>query len=264
MLREKIYAYLLRPHPEEYITTINYSLEWPHLVDPSNTTFAGLPQIDPCSCRRGSLEHEDGQPEPHFYTRHKCSGPEVRFAAKREGVWVLHEALGQFNILRPATSEELEHRPSSAVLQVSRQVYEEACPFLYRGRNFLFLTGPCPRGRYQAYATLQWLKSRGPVARANIEVLSLLVQPYEEDSNAVNVGKAYAELGVFVGEQLPRFKWLCLEVWDEAVYRTASGFLRLFDNEGMGVVVRRCFRDDKFDVFASKETFLSSFGAVEG
>ena len=44
-------------------------------------------------------------------------------------------------------------------------VYQEAVPILYRGRNFLFLTGPCPRGRYQAYATQMFLSRLTPLVR---------------------------------------------------------------------------------------------------
>lgn len=262
-MRERIYRYLLQPHPEEATTTINYRLDWPHLGDPSNTTFAGLPQLDPCSCPRGDVTRRDSIPQPHFYTRHECSGPRVRFTPQHKDVWVLQEALGQFNILRPATTDELNHRPSSSILQASRQIYEEACPILYRDRNFLFLTGPCPRGRYQAYATLQWLKQLSPTARANVEVLSLLVQPYEEDCDAVNVEESYAELGLFICEQVPRFKWLCLEVWDETVYQAGRGFLRLVEKEGVSVVVRRQWRDDTTEVFASGESFVGSFDVVE-
>ena len=110
-IREKIYAYLLLPHLEEDVTTINYTLEWPHLENPSNTTFVGLTQIDFCTypCAITNEEagedasdstegiQEDGnhpkdQHGPHVYMRHRCLGPEGRFKAPREGFWVLEAA----------------------------------------------------------------------------------------------------------------------------------------------------------------------------
>jgi hypothetical protein len=172
---------------------------------------------------------------------------------------VLHEALGKFNILRPATTAEIKCRPSSTILRVCKQIHNEACPFLYRGRNFIFLTGPCPRGRYQAYATLQWLKQLGSIARANVESLSLLLQPYEEDCNTKNVEKSYVELGAYICEQLPRFKWLYLEICNENMHHTASVFSQLLERKGFGIVVRSRLRDGEFGVIASKERFLDSF-----
>ena len=78
--------------------------------------------------------------------------------------------------------------------------------------DFFFLTGPCPGGRYQAYATLRWLRQLNSTARANMEILSLLVQTYEEDCNMAGVKSAYAELAEYVRDQLPVFKWPCLSV----------------------------------------------------
>ena len=271
--RESVYSYLLLPHQEDDITTINYRLEWPYLRDPSNTTFAGPTQIDICFCPLGALEsghcdHEElgleaEHSEPHIYTRYKCHGPEAHFTSPGETLWVLQEALGQFNILRPATTAEIECRPSSAILQVCKQIYGEAHPFLYLGRNFIFLTGPCPRGRYQAYATLQWLKQLGSIARANVESLSLLVQPYEEDCNTEAVKKSYVELGAFICEQLPRFKWLYLEICDESVHFTASVFSQLLERKGVSIVIQRTLRNGEFGVFASKEQFLDSFEVIK-
>lgn len=268
--RESIYSYLLLPHQEDDITTINYRLEWPYLRDSSNTTFAGPTQIDPCFCPLGAFEsrnqyhkEENEQLEPHIYTRYKCCGPEVHFASPGETLWVLQEALGQFNILRPATTAEVKSRASSAILRVCKQIHGEAHPFLYRGRNFIFLTGPCPRGRYQAYATLQWLKQLGTIARANVESISLLVQPYEEDCNIKDVKKSYAELGAFICEQLPQFKWLHLETCNERVHYTASVFSQLLERKGVGIVIQRTLRDGEVTVFASKEQFLDSFEVIK-
>ncbi|KAH6637422.1 hypothetical protein C7974DRAFT_389490 [Boeremia exigua] len=258
-IREKIYAYLLLPYLEEDVTTINYTLHWPYLDNPSNTTFAGPTQLDPCTCPRADLKHE-GQ---HIYTRYKCVGPEVQFKSPGEGLWVLQAAHGQFNILRPALDTELNERPSVTILQTSKQIHGEALPYLYHERDFFFVTGPCPRGRYQAYATLQWLKQLSERARANVEILSLLVQPYEEDCSTVDVERSYAELGAYIRDQLPGFKWLCLDVWDPSVYIAASVFLRLFDREGRGIVVRQPWKNGEAEVFVSKEIFLNSFEEVE-
>lgn len=255
-IRDRIYAYVLLPHLEEDVTTINYTLSWPCLDNPSNTTWAGPTQIDYCNCPMEGLDQEDHQ---HIYTRYKCDGPEVNFESPKKGLWLLQAVHGQFNILRPASDNELEVRPSIAVLQTSKQVYDEALPFLYRERDFFFVTGPCPRGRYQAYATLQWLKQLSKVARANVEVLSLLVQPYEEDCNMEDVEEAYAELGTYISDHLPRFKWLCLDVWDQKAYQAASVFMRLFDRKGMGIVVRQPLQGDGAQIFISRESFVASF-----
>lgn len=258
-IREKIYAYLLLPHSEENVTTTNYALSWSYLDNPSNTTFAGPTQIDLCSCPREDIDDGEGTHESHIYTRYQRQGPEVHFKPPSDGLWTLQAAHGQFNILRPATVDELYDRPSAAILQVCKQVHDEALPFLYRDRDFFFLTGPCPRGRYQAYDTLQWLQQLNPKARANVEILSLLVQPYEEDCNTAEVEEAYAELGVYIRDQLPRFRWLCLDVWDKGVYQAASVFLGLFDKHGVGIVVRQPWRGSEVEVFITKKSFLASF-----
>jgi hypothetical protein len=277
-IREKIYAYLLLPHPEDDVTTINYTLEWPHLENPSNTTFAGPTQIDLCTCpRKIDLETpsedasdssedryedsngEEDQPGYHIYIRYQCLGPEVHFRSPKERLWVLREAHGQFNILRPATEDELADRPKAAILRVCRQIYNEALPFLYRDRDFFLLTGPCPRGRYQAYATLEWLKQLSTAAQTSVEILSLLVQPYEEDCNIAEVEDAYAELGAYIRDQLPRFKWLCLDVWDQEVYQTANVFIKLLDKQGVGIVVRQPQQGDEVEVFVTRESFSNSF-----
>lgn len=277
-IREKIYGYLLLPHLEEDVTTINYTLEWPYLENPSNTTFAGPTQIDLCSCphntnsqdesEKGSDSSEDSlegadeggdQHRSHIYTRYRCLGPEVLFKSPKEGLWVLEAAHGQFNILRPAAEDELADRPSAAILRVCAQIYHEALPFLYRDRDFFFLTGPCPRGRYQAYATLEWLKGLNTAACANVEVLSLLVQPYEEDCNIAGVEEAYAELGLYIRDRLPAFKWLCLDVWDQEVYQATAVFHGMFHEQGVGIVVRHPRRGDEAEIFVTRESFLESF-----
>ncbi|KAF2629953.1 hypothetical protein BU25DRAFT_446801 [Macroventuria anomochaeta] len=262
-IREKIYAYLLLPHPEEDVTTINYTLNWLYLDKPSNTTFAGSTQIDLCSCPREDIHYDDSPHDSHIYTRYKCIGPDIHFTSPRNGLWVLQTAHGQFNILRPASADELKLRPTSAILQVSKQIYSEALPFLYRDRDFFFLTGPCPRGRYQAYATLQWLGRLSERARANVEILTLLVQTYEEDCNVADVEGAYVELAEYIVDSLPGFKWLCIDVWDEKVYGAASVFSTLFEEERMGVVARKRWQGFEAEVFVSKESFLGSFEEEE-
>ncbi|KAJ8109007.1 hypothetical protein OPT61_g7770 [Boeremia exigua] len=257
-IRNKIYGYLLLPYLEKDVTTINYTLSWPYLDNPSNTTFAGQPQIDPCTCPRADSESQGNH---HIYTRYKCVGPEVHFPS--EELWVLQAAHGQFNILRPASDAELAARPSVAILQTAKQIHDEALPFLYRERDFFLTTGPCPRGRYQAYTTLQWLKQLTQEARANVEVLTLLVQPYEEDCDVADVEEAYAELGTYIREHLSGFKWLCLDVWDQAVYQAASVFIRLFDKEGVGIVVRQPWCNEEAEIFMSKEAFWNTFEDAE-
>src|SRR5690242_21554064 len=133
-IREKIYAYLLLPRQKDIVTTINHRLSWPHLDSPSNTTWAGPTQIDFCTCQAANLDRIEK--DPHIYTRYKCLGPDVHFTPPREGLWVLEAAHGQINILRPASDKERQDRPSIAILQSSKQVYNEALPFLYRERDF--------------------------------------------------------------------------------------------------------------------------------
>lgn len=277
-IREKVYAYLLLPHLEEDVTTINYTLEWLHLENPSNTTFAGPTQIDLCTCpceitnldateeARDATEdfQEDGYNDEshrgsHIYTRYQCHGPEVYFKTSRDGLWILDAAHGQFNILRPALNDELADRPTATILQTCRQVHDEALPYLYRDRDFFFITGPCPRGRYQAYATMQWLQRLSVEGRSHVEILSLLVQPYEEDCNSAEVEAAYAELSAYVRNHLPRFKWLCLDVWDHETYHAANVFHSLFDMRGLGIVVRRPQQGDEVKVYGTRESFLGSF-----
>ncbi|KAF2827517.1 hypothetical protein CC86DRAFT_290986, partial [Ophiobolus disseminans] len=183
------------------VTTINYTLEWPQLEKPSNTTFAGTPQIDICRC--GSLnKHDVG----HVYERYRCSRPEIRFSTPDEELWVLQAPLGQVNLLRPANNDEIQRR---------REIHATAEPSAYKGKNILLLSGPCPRGRYQALATLQYLKSLPPLARQNINSLSLLIQPYEEDCSPSACGRAYLDLTHYIIEALPNFRTLCLNIWGE-------------------------------------------------
>lgn len=263
-VRERVYAYLLSPHSEEDVTTINYTLSWPYLEKPSNSTFAG-PQIDFCRCpERNDDDISEDQDETHIYTRYECSGPEVQFSTSSRELWILEAAHGQFNILRPATQEELADRPSVTILRASKQIHDEALPFLYRARDFFFVTGPCPRGRYQAYTTLQWFKQLSMKARASVEILSLLMQPYEEDCAVTDVERSYLELASYIHDHLPGFKWLCLDVWDDEVYQAAHVFSKLFGRDGVGLVVRRPLQDHTVQVFLGEGDFLQSFEVTEG
>lgn len=204
------------------VTTINYTLEWPYLENPSNTTFAGLTQIDICRCGAKNTDLE------HIYTRYRCPRPTVRFSPPGEELWVLQAPLGQVNMLRPANTEEIQRR---------EEIRETAQPNAYAGRNMLLLTGPCPRGRYQAYATLQYLRSLPPSARENIEYLSLLIQPYEEDCSDDQGGRAYIELARYILEEVPAFKSLYLNIWGEESRIGAREFAMLLWREGVTIVI---------------------------
>ncbi|KAI4627377.1 uncharacterized protein J4E87_003940 [Alternaria ethzedia] len=212
------------------VTTINYTLEWPHFENPSNTTFAGQTQIDICRCPRSDLPSQDSREPGHIYTRSKCVGPEVRFKTRKEELWVLQSAHGPVNMLRPATKEEKERR---------NQVHEDAEPTVYERRTFLFLSGPCPRGRYQAFATQKWLESIGPSARQHVTSLSLLVQPYEEDCSAQATQRAFAELAYYILEHLTGFKTLCLNIWDDemSLWGAASEFSILLHRDDVKIIV---------------------------
>jgi hypothetical protein len=212
------------------ITTINYALEWPYLENPSNTTFAGQPQIDICRCPRPDLPPQDEKEPGHIHTRYKCEGPEVRFKTGDEELWVLQAPHGPINMLRPATKEEKERR---------KEIHDDADPTAYVRRNFLFLTGPCPRGRYQAYATQKWLESLSPPVRLHISCLSLIVQPYEEDCSDDHTRRAYANLAEYILHHLPGVKALSLNIWDDEM-RTrsaASEFEILLPRHGVEIVV---------------------------
>jgi hypothetical protein len=219
--------HLSTPHD---VTTINYTLDWPHLENPSNTTFVGQTQIDICRCPRPDIPSQNDREPGHIYIRSKCMGPEVRFKTGKEELWVLQSPHGPINMLRPATNEEKDRRD---------QVHEDAEPTVYERRNFLFLTGPCPRGRYQAFATQRWLETIGPSARQHVSCLSLLVQPYEEDSSAQATQRAYSELANYILEHLTGFKTLCLNIWDDemSLWSAASEFSILLHRDDVKIIV---------------------------
>ncbi|KAH7401483.1 hypothetical protein BKA66DRAFT_385851, partial [Pyrenochaeta sp. MPI-SDFR-AT-0127] len=236
--------------PED-ITTINYSLEWPYLENPSNTTFVGPTQIDICRCPKGNDSYQkssDSEPG-HIYTRYECTEPRVRFHSPEEGLWVLESVHGPINMLRPASHEEKERR---------KEVHSEADAAVYANRKLLFLSGPCPRGRYQSYATMQFLRSLSPSARAHISCLSLLVQPYEEDCSEDYSKRAYAELAEYVLQNLPAFSTLYLNIWDDEtkLRAAASEFSILLHKSDVKIAVGMNWWKGEMKEFNTARAFL--------
>ncbi|KAH4048113.1 hypothetical protein HBI23_176380 [Parastagonospora nodorum] len=223
-------------------TTINYSLEWPHLENPSNTTFAGPTQIDICHCGNNT---DSG----HIYTRYRCSDPVVSFASPEDELWVLQTPLGQINLLRPATNEELQRR---------REVGEGVKPSAYAGKNFLLLSGPCPRGRYQAHATLQYLRSLSPDARQRVENLTVLIQPYEEDCRDDQGGRAYMALARYIIAELPAFKSLHVNIWGEATRTASREFVILLRGEGISIKLNWDWWGESVEEYADADAFLEA------
>ncbi|KAF2789747.1 hypothetical protein K505DRAFT_201258, partial [Melanomma pulvis-pyrius CBS 109.77] len=241
-------------HPEEDVITINYSLEWPFLENPRNSTFTPH-QLDLCRCPQQQPRLSNIQTKDHIYTRYICQQPTVRFTPKGGDLWLLQAPNGVLNILRPASKLELLRRPrGAAILQVNKIIYQEALPFLYGGRNFLFLTGPCPRGRYQAYATQVWLSRLSPFARDQITDLSLLCQVWEEDCRDRNALKAYASLSQYILENVSRFKSLCLNHWSEEL--PVHPFSVLFRKEEVRIFVNTTHKDGKVSEFCDASSFL--------
>jgi hypothetical protein len=223
------------------VTTINYILAWPHLENPSNTTFAGATQIDICKC--GPNNTDLG----HLYTRNRCSRPRVRFVTPEEPLWVLEAPLGQVNLLRPANVEEIQRR---------KEITPTAEPTAYAGKNFLLLSGPCPRGRYQAYATLEFLRSLSPLARENVEYISLLVQPYEEDCSDDQGGRAYVDLARYILEEVPAFKTMYLNIWGEETKNGSREFAMLLWREGVTIVINWEWWTESVEEYTDIVTFL--------
>lgn len=221
---------MVHPSTPANIATINYTLSWPHLENPSNTTFVGSTQIDICRCPRSDLPQENSEEPGHIYTRYKCVGPEVTFTPPEKELWVLQAPHGPLNMLRPATEEERER---------CRQIHDDTDPTTYSKFNLLFLSGPCPRGRYQAYATLHFLKSLQPAAQQRVSELSLLLQPYEEDCSEHITAQMYGELAEFIIQKLPGFKKLHLSFWDDEMKlrSAASQFSILLHKAGVKIVV---------------------------
>jgi hypothetical protein len=205
-VRQKIYSYLLSPSTSGELTTINYELDFRYLQHPSSTTFTAH-HLDICHCP------QQGKGKGHIYTRYLCSGPKVIIRPKSQSFWLLDRTGSAFNILRPPTQEEIKCRPDAGIIGVNKLIYRESLPFLYKGRNFLLLTGICSRGRYQAYATQIWLEWLSPIARENVTALSLMWQRMEEDCQDADVREAYRSLTHFILEEVPRLTYLRLNVW---------------------------------------------------
>ncbi|KAF2175604.1 hypothetical protein K469DRAFT_66085 [Zopfia rhizophila CBS 207.26] len=251
-LRQRIYTYLLCLDSENEITTINYDLAWPYLQNPTSTTFT-YHQLDMCSCPGPASQGSTGKHGDHIYTRYVCEGPEVQIVPKNKPLWVLQQPNGPLNILRPATKKELDRRPSANIVRANKLIYREATPLLYRGRKFRFLTGHCPRGRYQAYATQTLLSRMSTFTQEQITDLSLIYQQHEEDCRWQDVKKAYVSLARFILSNLPHCRTL-------HILKCASGdglgpFCKLFRREDMRILVRKHDANEEVECF-EKEQFV--------
>lgn len=237
-IRQRIYQHLLAPHPKETVTTINYTLNWPWLENPSNTTFAGDEQVDLCRCPQQQYREYNVPTEDHIYTRLRCHGPEIKVKSAREKLWVVSAEYGRsggLNFLRPATKIERKRRPHANILSTCKTIYQEAVPILYRDRTLQLVTGPCPRGRYQAYATQMFLMRLTPLARAHVTAISIIAQRYEEDACMKDTGKAYFHLAAFLADCLPSFQKLHLDIWDEKFSAVAGIFCGVYGKEGASI-----------------------------
>ncbi|PVH96598.1 hypothetical protein DM02DRAFT_483901, partial [Periconia macrospinosa] len=232
----------LAPHAKETVTTINYSLRWPWFENPSNTTFNGAVQIDLCRCPQNLPRPRtaNSKTEDHIYSRSKCYGPDVRFHHGSEDLWVCGDEYpnsGQINFPRPGVRYKAGYEAVVGILATCQAVYEEAVGVLYRNRNFLFLSGPCPRGRFQAYATRVFLSRLSPFARANITSLSIISLPYEEDANIKDAEDSYLDLAGYIQLCLPSFQTLCVNLWNEKMGTAAKSFGRVFEKNGVEILL---------------------------
>jgi len=233
-IRERILSYLLASDPQEDFTTINYDLEWPHLQNPSSLTFTYF-KADICLCPRGRSSESGGE---HMYTRYNCEGPRVKVKPKSSPLWILERPNGPLTILRPATQTELARRPAANIARVNKQLYHESIPLLYRGRRFRFLTAPCPRGRYQAYATETILSRMGDIVLSHITHLSLICQDYEEDWHWKDAMGSYTSFCNFILKKLPSFQTLHLLVSSGYPSTLIHQFSTLFQRENVQIVVQ--------------------------
>lgn len=239
------------------ITTINYTLSWPYLENPSNTTFAGPTQIDICRCPRSDISSQKNEDPGHIYTRYKCASPDIHFNIPEDGLWILEAPLGPINMLRPATEAERQRR---------QELYDDDNPNRNADRKLILLTGPCPRGRYQAYATERFLKSLSAPARNHISCLSLLIQPYEEDCIDGNSRQAFTELAEYVLRHLPNFKTLYLHIWEDrcGVRSSASEFSVLLSQDDVKICVGWKRLKSDLEEYRDVKSFLKAVNADHG
>jgi hypothetical protein len=254
-VREKIYSYLLAPGPENSITTINYNLDWPFLDHPSSSTFT-THQLDICRCPQETRTH-NSRTNDHYYRRYKCYGPNVRFTPRSGSHWLLTSPGPAFNVLHPASVEELQTQPEAGIIFANRQIYHESLPFLYRDRNFLLLTGICSRGRYQAYVTEKWLSRLNPLARSHITAVSLLCQTYEEDCRTEDASQAYAFLSQYIVVHLPRCVNVCLNAWSPEV--PLNAFSWLFQKDGLRIFLKNNTGPGAPIIFGDAKSFVRHF-----
>jgi hypothetical protein len=150
-------------------------------------------------------------------------------------------------LLRPATEDEIQRR---------KDLEGAVEPSVFAGKNLLLLSGPCPRGRYQAYATQRFLQSLHVSRRHHIESLSLLIQPYEEDCSDDQGGRAYIDLARYIIEELPAFKTLCLNIWGEESRIGSREFAMVLWKEGVRIVVSWDWWSGETEEYTDVEEFL--------
>ena len=160
---------------------------------------------------------------------------------------MLQRPLGQINLLRPANEDELQRR-----IDIEGAVE----PSVFAAKNLLLLSGPCPRGRYQAYATQRFLQSLHVSRRHHIESLSLLIQPYEEDCSDDQGGRAYIDLARYIVEELPAFKTLCLNIWGEESRIGSREFAMVLWKQGVRIVVSWDWWSGETEEYTDVEEFL--------
>ncbi|KAH9879907.1 hypothetical protein J1614_001931 [Plenodomus biglobosus] len=231
-------------HSPTNITTINYTLSWPHLDNPTDTTFTSSP-FDLCNCPRPDV------PPGHIYTRYTCSAPTIHFVPPApQRLWVLQTPQTPFNILRPATQPELTQRA---------QLHNT--PNL----NLLLLTGPSPRGRYQAHATLLFLQSLPSTTIVAITSITLLAQPFEEDSSHAACRPIFTDLAVHIRNHLPAFRTLYLCACDARLTLRGEvcAFSILLQREGVSIVVEYGGGEGRATEYRTEEAFLAEMGGAQ-
>ncbi|KAF2851117.1 hypothetical protein T440DRAFT_423219, partial [Plenodomus tracheiphilus IPT5] len=221
--------------PPPIITTVNYTLSWTHLDNPSDTTFT-TSHFDLCNCPH--FNEQQPQQQDHIYTRYTCSPPIITFPPPTDQQWVLQTPQIPFNILRPATQAEQTRRQQLDLGDTELQHALDPQP-QPQPQTILLLTGPSPRGRYQSQATLLYLQTLPLHTLQTISSLTLLAQPYEEDVNPSSCTPAFTQLANYIVHSLSAFKTLYLCAWDEAMTlrREVCVFGVLLRKGGVSVVV---------------------------